>query len=133
MGLWCQKEKEKMTNLNIGKAIILLIILVGVITTFFLSKYVSVILMGSVFNTKNPSFQSVNVIGDPFQGNDTVPQQLSNTNITPGTMRIYNTTTTFGLDNFTIDFPQGTVLVNWFVLDVDIKIMMKYYVKDVGI
>ena len=102
-----------MNNLNIGKAIILLIILIGVITTFFLSEYVSVILMGSVFNTKNPTFESVNVIADPFQGNDTVPQQLSNTNITHGTMRIYNASGfTFGLGNFTIDFPLGTVLVN---------------------
>ncbi len=102
-----------MTNLNIGKAIILLIILIGVITTFFLSEYVSVILMGSVFNTKNPSFQSVRVIGDPFQGNDTVAQQLSNGNITVGTLRIYNGSGfTFGLNNFTINYPLGTVLVN---------------------
>jgi len=101
-----------MNNMNIVKAFVLVVVLLGLVTTFFLSEYVSAILIGSAYNTMNPTYQNVRVYSDPFQGNDTVAQSLSQQNITEGTMRIYNGSGyEIGLDNFTINYPGGTVLV----------------------
>lgn len=98
---------------GITKAFILMILIVGALTTFFLSEYVAGILLGSVFYVANngTTYTSATITGESIIANNTVPQLLANSPVVTGTLTLENETQQWDLSNFTIHYNNGSIFL----------------------
>lgn len=100
---------------GVVKAFGLMIIIVGSLTTFFLSEYVSAILLGAVFYTSNngSTYADTAITAESFTAINSTPQELAHSLIYPTTLRVTNSSgSEFGIGNFTVTYNNGTILLN---------------------
>jgi hypothetical protein len=101
---------------GIIRAFLLMVIVIGVLTTFFLSEYVATVLLGSVFYTvsNGTTYVYTVVTGETFTVYNitSVPAtELAHDNIRSDLFVIYNGTSgeVFNVANFTIDYAAGNI------------------------
>ena len=98
---------------GIIRAFGLTVVVVGILTTFFLSEYVAAIILGSVYHISNngSTITETAVTAESFQANNVTEQFLTNTPLLDGTLLVYNASTNFALANFTIHNVNGSILL----------------------
>ena len=100
---------------GIIRAFALMIIIVGSLTTFFLSEYVATVILGSIFYsaTNGTTYTTTTATGETFTAYNTTTAvtELANDNILENTLSVYNNTdkVEIGLANFTIVYAAGNI------------------------
>jgi len=97
------------------KAFGLLIVIVGSLTTFFLSEYIANVVLGSVYFTavNGTTHAYTTVTAEALTADNTTARQLGNYPIVSSTyLQIYNSSgTAFDLSYFTITYSNASILV----------------------
>jgi len=100
---------------GILRAFGLMVIVVGVLTTFFLSEYIASMILGSVYYTalNGSTYTRTAVTGESFTvyNTTTAVTELANDFLQTNTVAVYNASDTvpIGLNNFTIDYNAGNI------------------------
>lgn len=102
------------TGDKVSKGIISAFMVLGAIVlligALYLTVYINAIVLGAVFQVSSDDNTSVLVNVDSFIANNVTAQTLT-PHIVSGTLEIWNSTGTWNLANFTIDYVAGTVLL----------------------
>lgn len=99
---------------GIVKAFGLMVLLVGSLTTFFLSEYISAVVLGAVYYpaVNGTTYTYTAVTGESFIADNTTPRQLANYPIVVTSLVLSNASGTgYGNANFTITYNNATLLL----------------------
>jgi len=95
---------------GVVKAFALMVLIVGSVTTIFLSEYISSMVLGAVFYSAVNGTSYYSVTGESFIANMSTIDQLANYPVTA--IRVYNGTQEYGIANFTTTLANGSLLLN---------------------
>lgn len=102
-----------MIDKSLLKAFGVILMVVGVVGTFFFISYLIAIVNGSVAGSIDDVYTNTSVTGVSFIATNNSYQSLGHRNIVPNSLHIYDDIgNNYSLSNFTVDYTRGMIILN---------------------